>query len=138
MSEAAVNHFKADLRAIQFTLYEHLKVQQIFELDAFSHISRAECDAIIEQCHRFVNEVTGPINGTADRAGCTIDNGQVITPTGFKNAWKKLFELGLMGFPMQVDDGGLGGPHAIAVVLEELQSGANCAGDLSSSCRRSG
>ena len=127
MSEAAVNHFKADLRAIQFTLYEHLKVQQVFGLDAFAHISREECDAIIEQCHRFVNEVTGPINGTADRVGCTIESGQVVTPKGFKDAWKKLFELGLMGFPMPVDDGGLGGPHAIAVVLEELQSGANCA-----------
>ena len=45
MSEAAVNHYKADLRAIQFTLYEHLKVQQVFELEAFSHISRDECDA---------------------------------------------------------------------------------------------
>ena len=33
MSEAAVNHFKADLRAIQFTLYEHLKVQQVFGLE---------------------------------------------------------------------------------------------------------
>jgi alkylation response protein AidB-like acyl-CoA dehydrogenase len=127
MSEAAVNHYKADLRAIQFTLYEHLKVQQVFELEAFSHISREECDAIIEQCHRFVNDVTGPINGTADRAGCTIEGGQVVTPKGFKDAWKKLFELGLMGFPMPVDDGGLGGPHAIAVVLEEMQSGANCA-----------
>ena len=127
MSEAAVNHYKADLRAIQFTLYEHLKVQQVFELEAFSHISRDECDAIIEQCHRFVNEVTGPINGTADRAGCKLEKGVTITPPGFKDAWKKLFELGLMGFPMAVDDGGLGGPHAIAVVLEELQSGANCA-----------
>jgi hypothetical protein len=127
MSEAAVNHYKADLRAIQFTLYEHLKVQQVFELEAFSHISREECDAIIAQCHRFVNDVTGPINGTADRAGCTIEGGQVVTPKGFKDAWKKLFELGLMSFPMPLDDGGLGGPHAIAVVLEELQSGANCA-----------
>ena len=32
MSEAAVNHYKADLRAIQFTLYEHLMVQQVFDL----------------------------------------------------------------------------------------------------------
>lgn len=127
MPEAAVNHFKADLRAIRFTLYEHLQVQQVFALEAFSHISREECDAIIEQCHRFVNEVTGPINGPADRVGCTLENGVCKTPPGFKEAWKKLFELGLMAFPMPVADGGFGGPHAIAVILEELQSGANCA-----------
>jgi alkylation response protein AidB-like acyl-CoA dehydrogenase len=127
MSEAAVNHYKADLRAIQFTLYEHLKVQQLFELDAFSHISRDECDAVIQQCLRFVNDFTGPINGPADRAGCRLEGGKTITPSGFRTAWKKLFELGLMSFPLPVEDGGLGGPHAIAVVLEELQSGANTA-----------
>ncbi len=127
MSQAAVNHYKADLRAIRFTLYEHLKVQQLFELEAFAHISRDECDAIIEQCLRFVNEYTGPLNGTADRAGCTIQNGQVITPPGFREAWAKLFELGLMGFVIPVEEGGLGGPHALGIVLEELQSGANTA-----------
>ena len=47
MPEAAVNHFKADLRAIQFTLYEHLHVEQLFAHDAFSHLSREECDATI-------------------------------------------------------------------------------------------
>jgi alkylation response protein AidB-like acyl-CoA dehydrogenase len=127
MSEAAVNHYKADLRAIQFTLYEHLKVQQLFALEAFSHVSRQECDAIIDQCLRFVNDFTGPINGPADRVGCRLEGGTTITPPGFREAWKKLFELGLMAFGLPVDDGGLGGPHAIAVVLEELQSGANTA-----------
>ena len=72
MPEAAANSYKADLRAIQFTLYEHLKVQQLFDPEPFSHISREECDAIIDQCIRFVNEVTGPLNGPADRAGCTL------------------------------------------------------------------
>ncbi len=32
MTLAAINFFKADLQAIRFTLYEHLKVQQLFEL----------------------------------------------------------------------------------------------------------
>jgi len=40
MSGAAVNNYKADLRAIQFTLYEHLHVEQVFGLEAFSHLSR--------------------------------------------------------------------------------------------------
>ncbi len=127
MSGAAVNNYKADLRAIQFTLYEHLHVEQVFALDAFSHLSREECDATIEQCLRFVNEYTGPLNGPADRVGCVLEKGVTHTPEGFKQAWRKLFELGFMSFPMPIDAGGFGGPHAIAVVLEELQSGANTA-----------
>jgi alkylation response protein AidB-like acyl-CoA dehydrogenase len=125
MSEAALNYFKADLRAIRFTLYEHLKVQRLFELGAFSHLSREECDAIIEQCLRFATEVTGPLNGLGDRVGCSIEKGQVITPPGFKEAWRKLCELGFMTFAVPIEAGGLGGPQAIEVVLQELQSGAN-------------
>ena len=127
MSGAAVNHYKADLRAIQFTLYDHLHVEQLFAHEAFSHLSRAEYDATIEQCLRFVNEYTGPLNGLADRAGCVLERGVVRTPAGFKEAWRKLFELGFMSFAMPLEAGGFGGPHAIAVVLEELQSGANTA-----------
>jgi alkylation response protein AidB-like acyl-CoA dehydrogenase len=127
MPGAAVNHYKADLRAIQFTLYEHLHVEQLFALAAFSHLSREECDATIDQCLRFVNEYTGPLNGPADRAGCVLENGVTRTPAGFKEAWRKLFELGFMSFPMPLDAGGFGGPHALTVVIEELQSGANTA-----------
>ena len=127
MTLAAINFFKADLQAIRFTLYEHLKVQQLFELEAFSHLTREDCDAIVDQCLRFVTEVTGPLNGVGDRHGCKLENGQVITPPGYRDAWQKLFELGLMGFAMPQDAGGMGGPHSIAVVLQELQSGANTA-----------
>ncbi len=127
MADAALNYYKADLRAIRFTLYQHLRVQQVFEHERFSHISREECDAIIDQCLRFVTEMTGPLNGPGDRHGCRHENGNVTTPPGFREAWQKLFELGLMGFPMPQDAGGLGGPNAIAVILEELQSGANTA-----------
>jgi len=127
MPEGAVNHYKADLRAIQFTLYEHLHVEQLFAHEAFSHLSREECDATIEQCLRFVNEYTGPLNGPADRVGCVLEDGVVRTPAGFKEAWRKLYDLGFMSFAMPLDAGGFGGPHAIGVVLEELESGANTA-----------
>src|SRR4029450_5230874 len=96
MPEAAPNTYKLDRRAIDFTLYEHLHVEQLFDTERYGHLSRAECDAVIEQCARFVTEVTGPLNGPGDRAGCRFENGTVHTPAGFKEAWTKLFELGLV------------------------------------------
>jgi len=125
LSNAAINFYKADLRALQFTLYEHLKVQQLFEMETFSHLSRAECDAIMDQCLRFATEVTGPLNGPGDRVGCVHSDGSVKAPDGFGEAWRKLYELGLPGFMISQDVGGLGGPHSVGVVLQELQSGAN-------------
>ena len=127
MSQAAVNYYKADPRAIEFTLYEHLEVQQLFGKPPYDHLSREECDAIVEQCLRFATEVTGPLNGPGDRAGCRLEGGRVRTPSGFKEAWRTLFERGFMAFTMPESAGGFGGPLAIGVILNELQSGANTA-----------
>ncbi len=127
MSAGGQNNYKLDLRAIKFTLYEHLNVQQVFEHERFSHLSREECDAILDQCVRYATEVTGPLNSSADRVGCRLENGQTFTPPGFKEAWKTLFELGFMAFPIAQDAGGFGGPMTIQSVLQEIRSGANTA-----------
>jgi hypothetical protein len=127
MSNAGQNHYKIDLRAIRFTLYEHLNVEQLFQHERFSHLSREECDAIIDQCIRYATEVTGPLNGPADRVGCRLVDGQTITPPGFKKAWKTLAELGFMSFPIPQEVGGFGGPMTFNSILQEIRSGANTA-----------
>jgi alkylation response protein AidB-like acyl-CoA dehydrogenase len=127
MSQAAINYYKADPRAIRFTLYEHLEVQRLFGKPPYDHLSREECDAIVEQCLRFATEVTGPLNAPGDRTGCRLEGGRVTTPPGFREAWRTLFDLGFMSFTMPESAGGFGGPLALGVVLNELQSGANTA-----------
>jgi alkylation response protein AidB-like acyl-CoA dehydrogenase len=127
MALAPGNHFKADLRAIRFTLWDHLGTERLFKLERFAHLSREECDAVIDQAYRFATEVTGPLNSTGDRTGCHMEGGRVVTPPGFREAWRKLFEVGLMPFTIPAESGGFGGPSAVGVVLQELQSGANTA-----------
>jgi alkylation response protein AidB-like acyl-CoA dehydrogenase len=127
MAESGVNSYKADLRAIAFTLYEHLRVDQLFEHERFSHLTREDCDAVLSQVHRFATEVSGPLNGGGDRVSCRLENGVVRTPPGFKEAWHKLFELGLISFAMPQEAGGFGAPSAHEVILQEFLSGANTA-----------
>ena len=127
MALAPGNHFKADLRAIRFTLWDHLGTERLFKLERFAHLSREECDAVIDQAYRFATEVTGPLNSSGDRTGCHMEGGRVVTPPGFREAWRKLFEVGLMPFTIPEESGGFGGPSAVGVVLQELQSGANTA-----------
>jgi alkylation response protein AidB-like acyl-CoA dehydrogenase len=120
-------HYKADLRAIRFSLWDHLGAERLFALERFAHLSRDECDAIIDQAHRFATEVSGPLNSPGDRTGCRIEDGRVVTPPGFRAAWRQLFEVGLMPFTIPAEAGGFGGPSVVGVVLQELQSGANTA-----------
>jgi alkylation response protein AidB-like acyl-CoA dehydrogenase len=124
---AAGTHYKADLRAIRFTLWDHLGADRLFALERYAHLSREECDAVIEQAYRFATEVSGPLNAAADRTGCRLEKGHVVTPSGFREAWRQLFEIGLMPFTIPAEAGGFGGPSAVGVLLQELQSGANTA-----------
>jgi len=120
-------HFKADLRTIRFTLWEHLGGERLFALPRYRHLSREECDAVIDQAYRFASEVSGPLNSVGDRTGCRMEGGHVVTPPGFREAWKQLAEIGLMPFTIPAEHGGFGGPSAVGVILAELQSGANTA-----------
>jgi alkylation response protein AidB-like acyl-CoA dehydrogenase len=129
MSDAAINWFKTDQRSHQFTLYEQFKIDELFDVetygDFFAHLTREDCDAVMDQCYRFCNEVSGPLNSIGDRTGCKLEDGQTITPAGYKEAWEKLYELGLPNFQIGLEAGGFQGPSSVAVVLGEMQSGAN-------------
>ena len=125
MSDAAINFFKADRRSLMFTLFEHFKVQELFESEYYGHLSQEECEAVLDQVLRFADEMIGPINGTADRVGCILGDNEVKTPDGFQEAWKKLYELGMPNFMMPLESGGFQGPSAMNVVIGEVMSGAN-------------
>ncbi|HEY2776129.1 MAG TPA: acyl-CoA dehydrogenase [Candidatus Binatia bacterium] len=133
MAEGATNFFKADLRSIQFTLYEHIQVQRLFDASQFpksgffSHLSRQECDQVIDQTSRYCDEIIGPLNQVADRDGCHMEDGKVVTPGGYKEAWDTLWKMGLPNWRLSLEHGGFQGPSSIGVAIAELQSGANTA-----------
>ncbi|HYC56607.1 MAG TPA: acyl-CoA dehydrogenase [Candidatus Binatia bacterium] len=127
MADGAINFFKTDLRSIQFTLYEHIKIQQLFDHQFYGHLSRQECDQVIDQTVRYCNEIIGPLSQIGDRIGCKLEDGVVKTPPGYKEAWDKLYEMGLPNWRLSLEEGGFQGPSSIGVILAELQSGANTA-----------
>ncbi len=126
MSQAQ-NRYKADLREIQFVLFEQLGFDKLLGKDPFAAWGVDEVNGVIRQTYRFATEVAGPLNSVGDREGCRVENGRVITPTGFKDAWKQLYELGIRSIGASVEHGGAGAPKTLAAVVEELCCGANTA-----------
>ncbi len=123
----AQNRYKADLREIQFVLYEQLKIDGVLGKGPYAAWGVDEANAVIQQTYRFATEVSGPLNASADREGCRIENGRVLTPTGFKDAWKQLYEIGIRSIGADPEWGGAGAPKGLAAVVEELCCGANAA-----------
>ena len=122
-----INRYKADLREMMFLLFEQFEVQNLLGKEPFEPWGEEEIRTTLNECYRWVKEVPGPLNVTGDIEGCKIENGRVVTPKGFKEAWKKLFEAGWKSIGVKPEHGGGGAPQSLRVLMEELQSGANTA-----------
>jgi alkylation response protein AidB-like acyl-CoA dehydrogenase len=121
----AVNRYKADLREIEFVLFEQLKLQELLGKSPFEQWGLEEVKMVIPELYRFATEVSGPINQIGDQEGCKLIDGHVKTPSGFKEAWQRLREAGWSGLAVETEHGGQGAPRTLGSVGTELMSGSN-------------
>src|ERR1700733_12472030 len=123
----AINRYKADLRELNFLLFEQFRLGELLGKAPFEAWGPDECRSTLTECYRWVREVIGPLNAPADAEGCRVVDGKVLTPKGFKAAWKSLYEAGWKQIAVETEYGGAGAPHALQVMVEEMISGANTA-----------
>ena len=121
----AVNRYKADLREFQFVLFEQLKLQDLLGKSPFDGWGREDVELVLPEVYRFATEVSGPLNQVGDQEGCKLIDGQVYTPKGFREAWKRLYEAGWATLSAETEFGGQGAPRTLGSVVTELISGSN-------------
>ena len=122
-----VNRYRCDLRDIRFLLFEQFGLGELLGKTPYQDWAREDVDAILDGVYQWSCDVIGPLNAAGDRAGCRLENGRVVTPPGFKEAWKSLYQAGWRGLGVSPDHGGQGGPMAVALMASEMMSGANTA-----------
>src|ERR1700761_8127136 len=83
----AINRYKADLREFFFILFEQFKLGELLGKGPFEAWGEDEVKSSLTECYRWVREVIGPLNAVGDQ-GCRLEGGKVLTPPGFKEAWK--------------------------------------------------
>ena len=127
MTKAQGNRYRTNLRELKFVLFEQLGFEDILGKAPFEAWSREEVEMVLGEIDRFAKEVTGPLNAVGDQVGCTLEDGQVHAPPGFKEAWKKLHEGGWKTLAVAEERGGQGAPRTLAVITEEFLSGSNTA-----------
>ncbi|MBX3262909.1 MAG: acyl-CoA dehydrogenase [Labilithrix sp.] len=122
-----INRYKADLREFSFLLFEQFKLGELLGKAPYDGWGEEEVRTSLSECYRFAREVLGPLNVVGDIEGCKLKDGHVITPTGFKDAWKKLYEAGWKAIAVPPELGGAGAPRSVQVLIEEILSGSNTA-----------
>jgi hypothetical protein len=117
--------YSVDRQDIRFVQRELLKVDRLTELEAFAGFSPDDFDMVLQEGSTFVEEVYAPLNKSGDEEGSRLVDGKVVTPKGFKEAWRQAAEAGWIGMISPPEFGGQGLPLSVAVGVLEAMYGAN-------------
>lgn len=115
-----------DTRDTQFLLFEHQKVQRLFELERYSDFDVNDIEMMLTEAKRFSQNVLAPANRPGDKQGCTWDDGNVTAPDAFHVPYRQMYENGWMKMAADVQYGGMGLPLPVGATLGEMFVGANC------------
>ncbi len=111
---------------IKFVLHDVIGVEKLSEYGDYEEATRDLVDAVLEEGARLCEEVLQPLNLSGDQEGCTWhEDGSVITPKGFKEAYQQYIENGWTGMSADPNYGGQGLPHVLMTVMQEIICSAN-------------
>ena len=110
----------------QFIAFEVLQADRaLATLPAFGEVDRDLMAQVLEEAGKFVGEVVAPLQAVGDRVGCRYEQGRVITPPGFRDAYQAFWKAGWPALSSAPEDGGQGLPALLEAVLYEMLSAAN-------------
>jgi alkylation response protein AidB-like acyl-CoA dehydrogenase len=117
--------YKAPLRDLQFVLHEVLNSEAHYQSIGANDATPDMIDAILSEAGKFCEDVLAPLNKVGDEEGCTYNDGEVTTPTGFKEAYAQWVENGWPSLSHKEELGGQGLPESIGAAVNEMVSEAN-------------
>ena len=80
---------------------------------------------VLDESAKFVADVIAPLNRVGDEQGASWDQGRVIMPPGFREAYQAFWQAGWPALACDPADGGQGLPTVLEATLYEMLSAAN-------------
>lgn len=111
---------------MQYLLHDVLNVSQS-DIPGYEDMDRDLTAAILGEAGKIAAEVLAPLNPVGDRQGCTLENGVVRTPEGFKAAYDQMREGGWNALDCDPEYGGQGMPYLLGSAVGEMFVSANMA-----------
>lgn len=117
--------YSAPLKDQIFNLQHVIGLERLQKLEGCDEVSLDLVEAVFEEAGKIASEVLAPINFSGDKEGSKLVDGEVKTPKGFKEAYKKFAEAGWCGLPHDEEYGGQYLPWSLAFCLQEIWNAAN-------------
>jgi hypothetical protein len=89
-------HYTAPTKDMAFVLHETLRISEL-STRGYADLDADFTSAVLEEAGKLAMDVTAPLNPVGDEQGCTLENGVVRTPDGFKEAFETVAEGWLDG-----------------------------------------
>ena len=118
-------NFEIPLKDMLFNL-EHLSGwSEVTSLPYYTNVDLSDAAAVLEEFGRFCTEVIAPLNAPGDRIGASLDEGRVILPDGFAQAYTQFADMGWQSLQHPQEYGGQAMPRAIGAATTEALNAAN-------------
>ncbi|CAK9888635.1 MULTISPECIES: acyl-CoA dehydrogenase C-terminal domain-containing protein [Pseudomonas] len=116
--------YQAPLRDMRFVLHELFDVSGHCQ-QLGNGLDRETIDGVLEEGARFAAEVVAPLNRNSDEQGCRLQDGQVTTPDGFRQAYQLYVEQGWASMTGPLAFGGQGLPQMVSASFHEMLMAAS-------------
>jgi alkylation response protein AidB-like acyl-CoA dehydrogenase len=126
-----MNDYRPPVRDIRFTLSHLVDLEGMLATGAFPDADPETVSGVVDEAGRFVSEVVAPLAAAADAQGSVRHpDGGVTTPTGYRDAYRKLVEAGWPAVTFPQEWGGGGFPFVVGLAIGEMLTSADTAFSL--------
>ncbi|TNF89929.1 MAG: acyl-CoA dehydrogenase C-terminal domain-containing protein [Gammaproteobacteria bacterium] len=122
-----MSDYIAPTRDMQFVINEIANLDSISSLPGFEDATSDLVEAVLEQAAVLANEVFSPLNQPGDEHGTRIEDGIVVSPPGYAEAYQQFVENGWQGIGKSSAIDGQGLPFLVHSAVAEMWYGSNMA-----------
>jgi len=119
--------YRAPLEDYRFLFHEVFEVVDACKRLGYDQVDRELIDMMTEEWSQFVTDVWKPSNIVGDQIGSQLKDGKVISPPGFKEAWKQTVESGWLQAVCKEEHGGMELPLFFRNAMDEPAISCNMA-----------
>lgn len=114
----------------KFVLQTIAGIESLAGLPAFSDFDPSLVGPLLEEGGKFAAGVFAPLNRLGDTKGAQLEDGEVLHPSGFLDAYKLYIESGWQGLSSSSKWGGQDMPFCLSAAFNEQLASANMAFSL--------
>ena len=120
--------YTAPVRDLMFVLKDVLDIDRYSNLPGFADASSDLVQQILEEGAKLAEGVIAPVNKAGDQEGCKWNpDNTVVTPTGWKDAYKQMVDGGWTALSSDPAYGGQGMPAVVSSAFGQFTAAASAA-----------